>query len=93
MNLSAFNTERCEKLQKEKEELEIKFDNEVKKLELHQHEELQALKERLQHQYDNEMGHLQQEQSSQLFQIRSQHQGQVSTSLLQQRLGLARVQQ
>lgn len=73
----AFNTERCEKLQKEKEELEIKFDNEVKKLELHQHEELQALKERLQHQYDNEMGHLQQEQSSQLFQIRSQHQGQI----------------
>ncbi|XP_044142734.1 microtubule-associated tumor suppressor candidate 2 [Bufo gargarizans] len=73
----AFNTARCEKLQKEKEELEIKFDNEVKKLEQHQQEELQGLKERLQQQYDSEMDHLQQERSSQLFQIRVQHQGQI----------------
>ncbi|XP_071990459.1 microtubule-associated tumor suppressor candidate 2 isoform X2 [Engystomops pustulosus] len=73
----AFNTARCEKLQKEKEELEIKFDNEVKKLERHQQEELQSLKERLQQQYDQELDHLRQEQSSQLLQIRSQHQGQI----------------
>ncbi|XP_075707794.1 microtubule-associated tumor suppressor candidate 2 isoform X2 [Rhinoderma darwinii] len=73
----AYNTSRCEKLQKEKEELEIKFDNEVKKLEQHQQEELQALKERLQQQYDKEMEHLRQKQSSQLFRIRSQHQGQI----------------
>ncbi|KAM4047144.1 microtubule-associated tumor suppressor candidate 2 isoform 2-T3 [Anomaloglossus baeobatrachus] len=73
----AFNTTRCEKLQKEKEELEIKFDNEVKKLEHHQHEELQSLKERLQQQYDKEMEHLRLEQSSQLLHIRSQHQGQI----------------
>ncbi|KAM3934748.1 microtubule-associated tumor suppressor candidate 2 isoform 2-T2 [Leptodactylus fuscus] len=73
----AFNTARCEKLQKEKEELEIKFDNEVKKLEHHQKEELRTLKERLQQQYDQELDHLRQEQSSQLLQIRSQHQGQI----------------
>ncbi|XP_073518585.1 microtubule-associated tumor suppressor candidate 2 [Phyllobates terribilis] len=73
----AFNTTRCEKLQKEKEELEIKFHNEVKKLEHHQQEELQSLKERLQQQYDREMEHLRLEQSSQLLQIRSQHQGQI----------------
>ncbi|XP_056417819.1 microtubule-associated tumor suppressor candidate 2 isoform X2 [Hyla sarda] len=76
-NEVAFNTERCEKLQKEKEELEIKFDNEVKKLERHQQEELRGLKERLEQQYDREMEHLQQEQGSQLLQIRSQHQGQI----------------
>ncbi|KAG8584900.1 hypothetical protein GDO81_004813 [Engystomops pustulosus] len=74
---TTFNTARCEKLQKEKEELEIKFDNEVKKLERHQQEELQSLKERLQQQYDQELDHLRQEQSSQLLQIRSQHQGQI----------------
>ncbi|KAG9491913.1 hypothetical protein GDO78_000420 [Eleutherodactylus coqui] len=73
----AFNTARCEKLQKEKEVLEVKFDNEVKKLEQHQKEELRTLKERLQQQYDRELEHLQLEQSSQLLQIRSLHQGQI----------------
>ncbi|KAM5181086.1 microtubule-associated tumor suppressor candidate 2 [Mantella aurantiaca] len=73
----AFNTAKCEKLQKEKEELEIKFDNEVRKLERHQQEELQALKERLQLQCDEEMTRLRAEQSAQLQRISSQHQGQI----------------
>ncbi|XP_075055046.1 microtubule-associated tumor suppressor candidate 2 [Mixophyes fleayi] len=73
----AFNTARCEKLQKEKEELEIKFDNEVKKLEVNQREELQALKERLELQYDEEIDRLRKEQSAHLLGIRFQHQGQI----------------
>ncbi|XP_068123113.1 microtubule-associated tumor suppressor candidate 2 isoform X1 [Hyperolius riggenbachi] len=73
----ACNTAKSEKLQKEKEELEIKFDNEVKKLEHYQQEELQALKERLQLQYDEEMERLQGEQSTQLQKILCQHQGQI----------------
>ncbi|XP_063807808.1 microtubule-associated tumor suppressor candidate 2 [Pseudophryne corroboree] len=73
----AFNTARCEKLQKEKEELEIKFDNEVKKLEKHQQEELQALKERLQLQYDGEIECMRQEQCVHMLGIRAQHQEQI----------------
>ncbi|KAM9319849.1 microtubule-associated tumor suppressor candidate 2 [Gastrophryne carolinensis] len=73
----AFNTAKCEKLQKEKEELEIKFDTEVKKLEHYQQEELQALKERLQLQCEDEMERLRSEQSFQLQKILSQHQGQI----------------
>ncbi|CAI9599340.1 unnamed protein product, partial [Staurois parvus] len=73
----AFNTAKCEKLQKEKEELEIKFDNEVRKLERHQQEELQTLKERLQLQCDEEMERLRAEQSIQLQRILFQHQGQI----------------
>ncbi|XP_073469470.1 microtubule-associated tumor suppressor candidate 2 [Aquarana catesbeiana] len=73
----AFNTAKCEKLQKEKEELEIKFDKEVKKLERYQEEELQALKERLQLQYDEEMERLRAEKSAQLQKILCQHQGQI----------------
>ncbi|XP_018410974.1 PREDICTED: microtubule-associated tumor suppressor candidate 2 [Nanorana parkeri] len=73
----AFNTAKCEKLQKEKEELEIKFDNEVRKLERYQQEELQALKERLQLQCDDEMERLRAEQSTQLQRILFQHKGQI----------------
>ncbi|XP_072260632.1 microtubule-associated tumor suppressor candidate 2 [Pyxicephalus adspersus] len=73
----AINTAKCEKLQKEKEDLEIKFDNEVRKLEHQQQEELEALKERLQLQCNEEMGRLRAEQSTQLQKILSQHQGQI----------------
>ncbi|KAM4796092.1 microtubule-associated tumor suppressor candidate 2 [Rhinophrynus dorsalis] len=73
----AFNIARCEKLQKEKEELEIKFDNEVRKLERQQEEEVQALKDRLQLQYNEELERLRKEQNVQLVQLRSQHQEQI----------------
>ncbi|CAH2225142.1 Hypothetical predicted protein [Pelobates cultripes] len=73
----ANNTAHCEKLQKEKEELEIKFDNEVRKLERLQQEELQVLKERLQVQSNEEMEHLREEQIIQLTRLRSQHQEQI----------------
>ncbi|OCT96061.1 hypothetical protein XELAEV_18013743mg [Xenopus laevis] len=68
-----FNITRCEKLQKEKEELEMRFDNEVRKLEHEQEEEIQGLKERLELQYNEEAKRLQKEQNVQLERVRSQH--------------------
>uniref|UniRef100_A0A8C5WF07 Microtubule associated scaffold protein 2 n=1 Tax=Leptobrachium leishanense TaxID=445787 RepID=A0A8C5WF07_9ANUR len=69
----AFNIAQCEKIQKEKEELEIKFDSEVRKLERQQREQLHVLKDRLQDQYSGEMERIRKEQSTQLSQLRSQH--------------------
>ncbi|XP_053312363.1 microtubule-associated tumor suppressor candidate 2-like isoform X1 [Spea bombifrons] len=73
----ALNLSRCEKLQKEKEELEIKFDNEVRKLECQQQEDLQSLKDRLQLQYIEEIECLRKEQNIELNRIQSQHQEQI----------------
>ncbi|XP_016064938.1 PREDICTED: microtubule-associated tumor suppressor candidate 2 isoform X1 [Miniopterus natalensis] len=73
----AFNTAKCEKLQKEKEELERRFEDEVRKLGWQQRAELQDLQGRLQLQFEAEMTQLQEEHSAQLLRIRCQHQEQV----------------
>ncbi|XP_032960274.1 microtubule-associated tumor suppressor candidate 2 isoform X1 [Rhinolophus ferrumequinum] len=73
----AFNTARCEKLQKEKEELERRFEDEVRKLGWQQQAELQDLQERLQLQFQAEVTRLQEEHGAQLLRIRHQHQEQV----------------
>ncbi|XP_066475796.1 microtubule-associated tumor suppressor candidate 2 isoform X2 [Tiliqua scincoides] len=66
-----------EKLQKEKEELERRFEGQLKKLGWQQQEELQSLEERLQLQYGAEMSRLQEEHGTQLVRMNSQHQEQV----------------
>ncbi|KAM4864008.1 microtubule-associated tumor suppressor candidate 2 isoform X6 [Urocitellus parryii] len=73
----AFNTAKCEKLQKEKEDLERRFEEELRRLGWQQQAELQELQERLQGQFEMEMAHLQEEHHSQLLRIRCQHQEQV----------------
>nr|XP_025852508.1 microtubule-associated tumor suppressor candidate 2 isoform X1 [Vulpes vulpes]XP_025852509.1 microtubule-associated tumor suppressor candidate 2 isoform X1 [Vulpes vulpes]XP_025852510.1 microtubule-associated tumor suppressor candidate 2 isoform X1 [Vulpes vulpes] len=73
----AFNTAKCEKLQKEKEDVERRFEEEVRKLAWQQQAELQDLEERLQLQFEAEMVHLQEEHHAQLLRIRCQHQEQV----------------
>ncbi|XP_003219274.2 microtubule-associated tumor suppressor candidate 2 isoform X2 [Anolis carolinensis] len=73
----ALNAEKCEKLQKEKEELEKKFENKLRKIGWEQREELQALEERLQLQYSAELEHLQEDHRMQLARMRTQHQEQV----------------
>ncbi|XP_070433973.1 microtubule-associated tumor suppressor candidate 2 isoform X1 [Equus przewalskii] len=73
----AFNTAKCEKLQKEKEDLERRFEDEVRKLGWQQQAELQDLEERLQLQFEAEMARLQEEHRAQLLRIRCQHQEQV----------------
>nr|KAF6374633.1 microtubule associated scaffold protein 2 [Pipistrellus kuhlii] len=73
----AFTTARCEKLQKEKEELERWFEDEVRKLGWQQQAELQDLQGRLQLQFQAEMTRLQEEHGAQLLRIRCQHQEQV----------------
>ncbi|XP_006894133.1 PREDICTED: LOW QUALITY PROTEIN: microtubule-associated tumor suppressor candidate 2 [Elephantulus edwardii] len=73
----AFNTARCEKLQKEKEELEKRFEEEVRRLRWQQQAELQALEDRLQLQFEAEVGRLQEEHQGQLLRIRCQHEEQV----------------
>ncbi|CAK6443019.1 unnamed protein product [Pipistrellus nathusii] len=73
----AFTTAKCEKLQKEKEELERRFEDEVRKLGWQQQAELQDLQGRLQLQFQAEMTRLQEEHSAQLLRIRCQHQEQV----------------
>ncbi|XP_077830269.1 microtubule-associated tumor suppressor candidate 2 isoform X3 [Macaca mulatta] len=73
----AFHTAKCEKLQKEKEELERRFEDEVKRLGWQQQAELQELEERLQLQFEAEMARLQEEHRDQLLSIRCQHQEQV----------------
>lgn len=79
----AFNTARCEKLQKEKEELERRFEDEVRKLGWQQQAELQDLQERLRLQFQAEVMRLQEEHGAQLLRVRRQHQEQVG-----QRTGL-----
>ncbi|XP_060626865.2 microtubule-associated tumor suppressor candidate 2 isoform X2 [Anolis sagrei] len=73
----ALNAEKYEKLQKEKEELEKKFENKLRKLGWEQQEELQALEERLQLQYSAELEHLQEDHQAQLAKIKTQHQEKV----------------
>ncbi|XP_043929199.1 microtubule-associated tumor suppressor candidate 2 [Protopterus annectens] len=69
----AFNTARCEKLQKEKEELERRFETEVRRLHQQQHEELLALEEKLKLRYSEEVERLREEHELQLERIRIQH--------------------
>ncbi|XP_074159660.1 microtubule-associated tumor suppressor candidate 2 isoform X1 [Sminthopsis crassicaudata] len=73
----AFNTAKCEKLQKEKEDLERRFEDEVKRLRWQQQAELQDLEERLQQQYVGEVKRLQEEHQMQLARLTCQHQEQV----------------
>ncbi|XP_042316920.1 microtubule-associated tumor suppressor candidate 2 [Sceloporus undulatus] len=73
----ALNAAKYEKLQKEKEELEKKFENKLRKLGWEQQGELQALEERLQLQYSAEIERLQEDHRMQLTKIRTQHQEQV----------------
>ncbi|XP_003477459.2 microtubule-associated tumor suppressor candidate 2 isoform X1 [Cavia porcellus] len=73
----AFNTAKCEKLQKEKEDLERRFEEELRRMGWQQQAELQELQERLQLQFEAEMARLQEEHHGQLLQIRCQHQEQV----------------
>ncbi|KAI6056070.1 microtubule-associated tumor suppressor candidate 2 isoform X1 [Marmota monax] len=73
----AFNTAKCEKLQKEKEDLERRFEEELRRLGWQQQAELQELQGRLQGQFEMEMARLQEEHHSQLLRIRCQHQEQV----------------
>ncbi|ELW48339.1 Microtubule-associated tumor suppressor candidate 2 [Tupaia chinensis] len=77
----AFNTAKCEKLQKEKEDLERRFEDEVRRLGWQQQAELQELEERL---HEAEMARLQEEHHGQLLRIRCQHQEQpVTVTVLQ----------
>ncbi|KAM5288684.1 microtubule-associated tumor suppressor candidate 2 isoform 2-T2 [Ctenodactylus gundi] len=73
----AFNTAKCEKLQKEKEALERRFEEELRRLGWQQQAELQELQERLQLHFEEEMARLQEEHHGQLLRIRCQHQEQV----------------
>ncbi|XP_052610502.1 microtubule-associated tumor suppressor candidate 2 isoform X1 [Peromyscus californicus insignis] len=73
----AFNTAKCEKLQKEKEALERRFEEELRRLGWQQQAEVQELQERLQQQFEAESAHLQAEHQDQLLRMRCQHQEQV----------------
>lgn len=75
---SAFSSAKCEKLQKEKEELELRFEEEVRRLGWQQQVELQELEERLQLQFQAELARLGEEHGAQLLRIQGQHQRQVS---------------
>ncbi|XP_053561544.1 microtubule-associated tumor suppressor candidate 2 [Bombina bombina] len=89
----AFNITKCEKLQKEKEELEIKFDNEVRKLESQQQGELQALKDQLQLHFNEEIERLRKEQNVQLLRIQSQHQEQIEDIAANHEIALEEMKQ
>ncbi|XP_051018813.1 LOW QUALITY PROTEIN: microtubule-associated tumor suppressor candidate 2 [Acomys russatus] len=73
----AFNTAKCEKLQKEKEALERRFEEELRRLGWQQQAEVQELQERLQQQFQAESARLQAEHQDQLLRMRCQHQEQV----------------
>nr|XP_042124307.1 microtubule-associated tumor suppressor candidate 2 isoform X5 [Peromyscus maniculatus bairdii] len=73
----AFNTAKCEKLQKEKEALERRFEEELRRLGWQQQAEVQELQERLQQQFEAESARLQAEHQDQLLRMRCQHQEQV----------------
>lgn len=74
---AAFNTAKCEKLQKEKEALERRFEEELRKLGWQQQAEVQELQERLQQQFQAESARLQAEHQDQMLRMRCQHQEQV----------------
>ncbi|NP_001361029.1 microtubule-associated tumor suppressor candidate 2 isoform X1 [Rattus norvegicus] len=73
----AFNTAKCEKLQKEKEALERRFEEELRRLGWQQQAEVQELQERLQQQFQAESARLQAEHQDQMLRMRCQHQEQV----------------
>ncbi|XP_075828056.1 microtubule-associated tumor suppressor candidate 2 isoform X1 [Microtus pennsylvanicus] len=73
----AFNTAKCEKLQKEKEALERRFEEELRRLGWQQQAEVQELRERLQQQFQAESARLRAEHQDQLLRMRCQHQEQV----------------
>ncbi|XP_062910331.1 microtubule-associated tumor suppressor candidate 2-like isoform X2 [Mobula hypostoma] len=73
----ALNTTRCEKLQKEKEELEKRFEIEVQRLQKQQQAEIRDLEERLKAHYATEKEHLIEEHSESLKKIKSQHKAQM----------------
>ncbi|KAH0505386.1 Microtubule-associated tumor suppressor candidate 2-like protein [Microtus ochrogaster] len=73
----AFNTAKCEKLQKEKEALERRFEEELRRLGWQQQAEVQELRERLQQQFQTESARLRAEHQDQLLRMRCQHQEQV----------------
>lgn len=76
----ASNAAKCEKLQKEKEDLEWRFEEQVRELGWRQQAELQDLEERLQVQFQAEAMRLQEAHHAQLLRIKCQHQEQVSVS-------------
>ena len=74
----AFHAAKCEKLQREKAELERRCEAEVRNLGWQQEAELRDLERRLQLQFETEVARLQEEHRAQLLRIGCQHQEQVS---------------
>ena len=74
----AFHAAKCEKLQREKAELERRCEAEVRNLGWQQEAELRDLERRLQLQFETELARLQEEHRAQLLRIGCQHQEQVS---------------
>ncbi|XP_057563953.1 microtubule-associated tumor suppressor candidate 2 isoform X1 [Hippopotamus amphibius kiboko] len=73
----AFHTAKCEKLQREKAELERRCEDEVRRLGWQQQAGLRDLERRLQLQFEAEVARLQEEHRAQLLRIGCQHQEQV----------------
>ncbi|RXN00164.1 Microtubule-associated tumor suppressor candidate 2 [Acipenser ruthenus] len=73
----AFNTARWERLQRDKEELEKRFEMEVRRLQQQQQAELLALEDKLKSHYAEQQERLQEEHLTHLERIRSQHQDQI----------------
>ncbi|XP_058897771.1 microtubule-associated tumor suppressor candidate 2 isoform X2 [Kogia breviceps] len=73
----AFHAAKCEKLQREKAELERRWEDEVRRLGWQQQAELRDLERRLQLQFETEAAQLQEEHRAQLLRIGCQHQEQV----------------
>ncbi|XDA79975.1 hypothetical protein R6Z07M_009937 [Ovis aries] len=73
----AFHAAKCEKLQREKAELERRCEAEVRNLGWQQEAELRDLERRLQLQFETEVARLQEEHRTQLLRIGCQHQEQV----------------
>ncbi|XP_055282294.1 microtubule-associated tumor suppressor candidate 2 [Moschus berezovskii] len=73
----AFHAAKCEKLQREKAELERRCEAEVRNLGWQQEAELRDLERRLQLQFETEVARLQEEHRAQLLRLGCQHQEQV----------------
>ncbi|XP_055492862.1 microtubule-associated tumor suppressor candidate 2-like [Leucoraja erinacea] len=73
----AFNTARCEKLQKEKQGLDRKFEIEVQRLQLQQQAEIRDLEERLKAHFTAEKEHLIEEHAVYFKNTQSQHKEQI----------------
>lgn len=74
----ASSVAKCEKLQKEREDLERRFEEQVRQLGGQQQAELRALEERLRAQFQAEAVRLQEGHRAQLLRVRCQHREQVS---------------